>query len=1338
MKYQLLRTSPYLGGQIRWDIPLHSSYNEGVHEVSANELHIVPLNDDIAFNQDNSRDCFKYSHPANIANLYKQIGDAMFSADGEYSSIHWLNNAGDLVDPYSNKYIMGAKRMRYQRYHKQFGFLCPLWISEQINAEDLYFVLSVGVAGEERDHIARTIVRLGEDVVNYMNEYLSKSGIYTTPDPADPASMEVYQGVSDNLLNIKFDPDQAYITGVNVVDGLCMVKDVSYVVSNILRHEQPLMEFDNLLLSLFRTQKMVAQQLINLNFVFDLEDISFYLKDELLGQPITLTLRVGYGDPAQEDTLLPLKDLYTDYNHIPVWRADHQSFSAGNYVTEYMGDDKMLNYVHANKFTQPIFHWTLVENPKYIYNFYDGFAPIFYQEGGDEPFRVSSRYFDQADIASPEHTTYNNAAYWCYWDDLSLINPTAFWQYMLGRSENYTKFNEFSELIINRDSMIAYLNNNRYDLTKMDKEIRDSFFEVLERNRYSKILLSNILCPQSGNIWGISEDLMDEFNRILAEVNVVDPSAWRAYIPVGAYDPANPPEPGIYYIRRSHRPETSPVPEDWESYLPTYEQVSDLNGIERGTELYIKPEWNYGNLYANNDTTHPNTYNALRDNVDSGELTIPVIVQENIAIYDRTNYGEPIEDDIELEDEEIYETNDEANETTPDSNNELYEPTRSGDSEEQQEQQEQPNGPIPTHHTVRVEIGYKLSSGDFPVTVTVDREQMHEYLNRARECKEEIELLLVKYAKEWADLDEQTAIYTKEKEALVEEADDLHDEIATYCDWNGSNLVEFQKQERDNDNIVWKPWSWDPATDKINPGAPTEQSNTDWESISPTPRETVMDLIMKSILYGFGGDEHIDLDDSDIYQRVLNYVLEECTQERDYTTVTMILKWQKMDGEIKKWSELIDWMESNDPEEPYPTDDNQWYEQPDHCSYLNDGLCKANFEKILEAYEWVDGTQLIYDYADEGHPTQPVVEEENEIVLTPPITPGILPLYELATQVLDAYEGDIQAIMSNWLNDVYDILGDPNHYIDPTQDSIPVLVQTNAGIQELLTFSVINTHIAHATLYQLYDFVSQHWRMDGDDMTTGLDWVVSEMGPTLTNQQDWEICMRFIAYLLPCWIPPYRVTFDRGVAVSGLDYMIDEEKPQELNAWYVPNHVELLRYTGKLMPLFIDPDGEYFKNFNYRYNQWTNINEPKVQKYNKQIASGLEPFYPSIGYFCYADAEVDTLTERPSWYEEQEWPWEIYWKNVGKIYELPTVYEADTTPVQPQNYDDRIEDEMMWPLLYRYIVPILEGHCWGVENGELTLWMKHKIKDLYEITYDFDYENLTSLLVVYHVKFKLR
>ena len=108
MRYQLLHTSPYLGGQIRWDIPLDYHYEDGTHVLETNRLQIVPLNDDIRFNEDNERDCLRYSHTENIKQLFNAIGDRMFLATGEYSINERLYNRGDLKDPYSHIYQMGV------------------------------------------------------------------------------------------------------------------------------------------------------------------------------------------------------------------------------------------------------------------------------------------------------------------------------------------------------------------------------------------------------------------------------------------------------------------------------------------------------------------------------------------------------------------------------------------------------------------------------------------------------------------------------------------------------------------------------------------------------------------------------------------------------------------------------------------------------------------------------------------------------------------------------------------------------------------------------------------------------------------------------------------------------------------------------------------------------------------------------------------------------------------------------------------------------------------------------------------------------------------------------
>lgn len=454
MRYQLIRTSPYLGGQVRWDIPLYYHYTNGVHEMDTPDLYLSPLSDNLMFNESDDRITLKYSHLDNLKYLYSKLGDSFYSSNGEYTGNYWLYNHGYIVDPYTHTYNMGTRRMRFSRYEKQFAFLCPLWISEETNPYLFEFEISIGVVGKERDHIAITKFKLSDAICRYMKNYLDKSPRYVDPDPVKyPNGNAPYQGVNDDLLSIKFNPDYATIAGVNVEYGKYLTKDISYIIPGLLHREVPLMEFDNLLLYNFKENHMIAQQLINLNFVFNMEDISFILKEKLQGEQVTISLRVLY-----DGEYLDIKDLYTNYENIPVYRADLDRLSTSNNVLDYLHDDKIIDYKQINKFTQPIFHWSMVENPGYIYNFYDGFAPTFIEN--KELYRISGRYYDQADILQPISDVYNNANHWCKYYNYKGYSVVSINTYIEENVENYSKTH--SQIIVNKESGIIYINNNRF------------------------------------------------------------------------------------------------------------------------------------------------------------------------------------------------------------------------------------------------------------------------------------------------------------------------------------------------------------------------------------------------------------------------------------------------------------------------------------------------------------------------------------------------------------------------------------------------------------------------------------------------------------------------------------------------------------------------------------------------------------------------------------------------------------------------------------------------------------------------------------------------------------
>ena len=1230
MRYQLVRTSPYLGGQIRLDIPLDSRYEEGEHVLRTNGLHVVPLNDNIPFRQDNSRDCLKYSHGQNIMNLYGQIGEQLFSADGEYSTLHWLHNGEDLVDPYSHIYTMGARRIRYQRYNKQFSFLCPLWISEYTDPSKLFFVISVRSVDMERDHIARAIIRLDSRIVEYLKDWWGKSATYINPDPSQtPEVQEEWQGVTDSLLNIKFDPDQAWITGVDVTNGLYMVKNVGHVVSDILRAEQPLMEFDNMLLALFRTEHMVAQQLLNLNFLFNFEDISWELKSELQGRPITITMQVGYG--AVEDWgILPLKDFYTDYNHIPVFRADQQAFSASNAtVVDYMGDNKMFNYVNANKFTQPIFHWTMVENPKYIYNFYDGFAPVFREAGGTEFQRISGRYFNQADLSCPDHNAFNSAAYWCNWHDMTDVPYVYLWQEFATQTNMYTDFSEYSDLIINWDTMIAYLNNNRFDLNRMNPDMVERF-RAKAGDR--KIWFNNIKLPVGQN-YGSNQDWQDNYEQHLAQERITE-----VYVP---QEQLSDTYTGPWFTRQSR---VNVLDQDLRPQMPIYNPVNLQPGDPNWpAEVFGKVEvpgtWNW---YALSDTDNQwvNTWQALTDNCSTLEAYSP---------------GAPTSLDLQY---------------------------RWG----------QPG------------IGYWLHDPNNTQPVTLnDLDTLIADLQgiRAQICEvagpehsQEAQLIntLARYNQEYSDLNSRQA--------------QLFNDLKTTFGFNGQNQVQvnFMKQTTDiNNQVVWVRYTWlidpqDGMDGNIFEGTQYVQGTTVLEY---QDSDGLIDMIFKGTLYKLLNSdpddntwEHVDLEDPDVLEQAMSEV------RHHYAILSIPGYWipeayQRIGYELSNWSDLITWMQENeDTTIPYPQ--GEWFLDPDHTSSINLAMAMANDAAAAVVVGYLDSSLEYY----QGLRTQ--LQEQIDLV----------------TLVLYSY-----------LRDARDLLG-----VTQGEDGLKVIVADcnlfeGDNNRPDVVFSIINGDISNATLYRVADYVRNH----GADNILWW-WDENTYDPTQPPVFDDELCevvFGFLASMFDCWIKPYRIDFDRTVITSGVDYRIDGEKPEELYAWHQEQHNTIYRYTGRLIPMFVDPDQEddLFKNYNYRYRQWLNVNTPEYQKYNRQVASGKDPLYPSIGYYCF-DEEPDTM-HVPGWYASHNWEWEIQWKNDGVLIEMPEIYEANTPALEQENYSETLEEDHLWVLLYDYIAFLLQ-------RTGLTVWMKHKLKELYEISYNFDYESPTSLRVIYKVKFKLR
>ena len=408
MIYQLLKTTPYLTGQVRLDIV--TDQLSGDSKMTADELHVVPLTDSIWTQTDENQ--LNNRHVDNICNLYNQIHDDFYNCIGDTllaSDIPYYSPDDVIADTYDHTYQMGLRRTSTSKYGKDLSFLLPMWIdnADYIDKLDFYIhVYPVGTTDPEREITSRK-VEMSDRMRKYLKEY--------------------FTGVSQDLMYIGLRDHTAYITGLDVKQGTVLTKDVSYVNKGITEREHPLLETDDMLNQLFRQTRMIVRQLINFNLCFSIKDLfSSTANNEMKWSQMNLWVEARYNDQK-----IPLKDIYSNYDNILSYKIDNNPLKEGQYieswtdsdsvthkfnVLEYLDDRRCLNLIHLNKRLQPDVHWSLQDNPRYTWNVYNGFSPLV--ETTDPKTkkttvkRVEGRFFSTPDMSSPNYDTSKNNIQW--------------------------------------------------------------------------------------------------------------------------------------------------------------------------------------------------------------------------------------------------------------------------------------------------------------------------------------------------------------------------------------------------------------------------------------------------------------------------------------------------------------------------------------------------------------------------------------------------------------------------------------------------------------------------------------------------------------------------------------------------------------------------------------------------------------------------------------------------------------------------------------------------------------------------------------------------------------
>lgn len=374
--FQLYRTNILLGGQIKWDIVIDSADNE----LYVSDFHLSPISDNIAYTYKSDENLISNKHQDNVKAYYNVIKGSFYNEGLDSVFNHnWpiIAKEADVVNAYSNTYDMGCRRSKhYDRYHKQFEFLCPLWL-EHLNGT-LKFVLSI--KGSNGDTVfASNALTLDMKSLQYHNKFVKYFNSYIADAKTNAGN--------DNLLNINFDDYTSTISGLDASNGLFTTKELSSLVNNITMRERPLMEVDSMLIESFKNSNMIASQLINFNLCFNINDImSGSIVNMMLGSDAIVSV-----DAYIDDKPLEKRDFYTNYEYIEKQSVSTSSTISNDAITkqklnvlDYLHDYSAIDLITKNKFCQKICHWSLCDNNNYIFNVYNGFSGVYIEEDGDD------------------------------------------------------------------------------------------------------------------------------------------------------------------------------------------------------------------------------------------------------------------------------------------------------------------------------------------------------------------------------------------------------------------------------------------------------------------------------------------------------------------------------------------------------------------------------------------------------------------------------------------------------------------------------------------------------------------------------------------------------------------------------------------------------------------------------------------------------------------------------------------------------------------------------------------------------------------------------------------
>ena len=443
-----------LGGQLKWDI----SIDNGSNGLYVSDFHITPISRRVPYNRYAHDHLLNYSHLENIKSFYKDIEGSFYQpfADpiltNEQPYLYHPSIGHESIDLHDGTFDMGVQRAQYSVYGKEFEAFCPVWLEDMYDGDSVkpltfsFYLRNKTVDGRFVDlavkHLTLDFSKASEDnthtrFLRYLNDYIKSIQL------------------DDRLIKIDFDKTSGVMTGVDALTGLVKTIDISNLTKDILAQERILMETDSMILDRFATNHMIAKQLFNFNFVFDIEEFfNQQVLSMMKSSSLYLDIRVKVSDNELE-----IKDFYTNYdtvfkNRVPdLVTSDVQSHDIS--IFSDLLDDTDVDIVAKNKMTQTICHWSLADNNDYIFNLYDGFAGYVMT-------------LDEHSLACPTHLTKVNQSAPDIWSDKQVdalnnigwlnIGKIYSWQEYLNVEQNIDDWVDQSSPIDNWINMCRYDN----------------------------------------------------------------------------------------------------------------------------------------------------------------------------------------------------------------------------------------------------------------------------------------------------------------------------------------------------------------------------------------------------------------------------------------------------------------------------------------------------------------------------------------------------------------------------------------------------------------------------------------------------------------------------------------------------------------------------------------------------------------------------------------------------------------------------------------------------------------------------------------------------------------